>query len=101
MKILNYPRENWEKYKTPRGGGVNIEYANSYKSITIISCNIWVGSKFPDISLQGSHRSGKLKEILKTFSSQGNQGNTGGFQPKSGEKISNQGTFFPNHFQTF
>ena len=52
---------------------------------------------------QGSHRSGKSGnsgKILKTFSSQGNQGKTGGFQPKSGEKISNQGTFFPNHFQT-
>ena len=53
---------------------------------------------------QGSHRSGKSGnsgKILKTFSSQGNQGKTGGFQPKSGKKISNQGTFSPNHFQTF
>ena len=31
------------------------------------------------------------REILKTFSS---QGKTGGFEPKSGEKFSNQGTFF-------
>ena len=31
----------------------------------------------------------------------GKSGKTGGFQPKSGEKISNQGTFSPNHFQTF
>ena len=50
---------------------------------------------------QGSHRSGNSGKILKTFSSQGNQGKTGVFQPKSGKKISNQGTFFPNHFQTF
>ena len=47
------------------------------------------------LPIQGSHRSGK---ILKTFSS---QGKTGVFQPKSGKKISNQGTFFRNHFQTF
>ena len=50
---------------------------------------------------QGSHQSGKSGnsgKILKTFSSQGNQGKTGIFQPKSGEKISDQGTFFPNHF---
>ena len=43
---------------------------------------------------QGSHRSGKSGnsgKFLKTFSSQGNQGKTGGFQPKSGEKIWNQG----------
>ena len=50
---------------------------------------------------QGSHRSGNSGKILKTFSSQGNQGKTGVFQPKSGKKISNQGTFFPKHFQTF
>ena len=54
-------------------------------------CDLW----------QGSHRSGNSGKILKTFSSQGNQGKTGVFQPKSGKKISNQGTFFPNHFQTF
>ena len=36
---------------------------------------------------QGFHRSGKF---LKSFFSQGNQGNTGDFQPKSGKKISNQ-----------
>ena len=50
---------------------------------------------------QGSHQSGKSGnsgKILKTFSSQGNQGKTGVFQPKSGKKISNQGTFFSNHF---
>ena len=47
---------------------------------------------------QGSHQSGNSGKILKTFSSQGNQGKTGIFQPKSGKKISNQGTFFPNHF---
>ena len=46
-------------------------------------------------------KSGNSGKILKTFSSQGNQGKTGVFQPKSGKKISNQGTFFPNHFQTF
>ena len=53
-----------------------------------------------DKGRQGSHRSGKSGnsgKILKTFSSQGNQGKTGVFQPKSGKKISNQGTFFPNH----
>ena len=49
---------------------------------------------------QGSHRSGNSGKILKTFSSKGNQGKTRGFQPKSGKKISNQGTFFPNHFLT-
>ena len=48
-------------------------------------------------STQVSHRSGK---ILKTFSSQGNQ-RRWGFQPKSGEKIWNQGTIFQNHFQPF
>ena len=40
--------------------------------------------------LQGSHRSGKSGnsgKILKTFSSQGNQEKTGGFQPKSGKKF--------------
>ena len=39
---------------------------------------------------QGSHRSGKSGnsgKILKTFSSQGNQGKTRGFQPKSGKKF--------------
>ena len=50
--------------------------------------------------IQDSHRSGKSGKILKTFSSQGNQGKWG-FQPKSGGKNSNQGTFIPNHFQTF
>ena len=38
---------------------------------------------------QGSHRSGKSGnsgKILKMFSSQGNQGKTGGFQLKSGKK---------------
>ena len=58
----------------------------------------------PDVNPQGSHRSGKSGnsgKILKTFSSQGNQGKTGVFQPKSGKTISNQGTFFPNHSQTF
>ena len=44
---------------------------------------------------QGSHQSGNSGKILKTFSS---QGKTGVFQPKSGKKISNQGTFFSNHF---
>ena len=42
------------------------------------------------VSHQGSHRSGKSGnsgKILKTFSSQGNQGKTGGFQPKSGKKF--------------
>ena len=52
---------------------------------------------------QGSHRSGKSGnsgKILNTFSSQGNQGKTGGFQPKSGKKFSNQGTFFSKSFST-
>ena len=39
---------------------------------------------------QASHRSGKTGKILKTFS---NQGKTGGFQPKSGKEVSNQGNF--------
>ena len=39
---------------------------------------------------QGSHRSGKL---LKTFPNQGNQGKTGCFQPKSGEKNFKSGKF--------
>ena len=43
----------------------------------------------------------EFREILKTFSSQGNQGKTGGFQPKSGKKISNQGTFFKTIFKPF
>ena len=54
--------------------------------------------------LQGSHRSGnsgKSGKILKTFSSQGNQGKTGVFQPKSGKKISDQGTFFQIIFKPF
>ena len=54
--------------------------------------------------VQGSHRSGKSGnsgKILNTFSSQGNQGKTGGFQLKSGKKFSNQGTFFQNHFQPY
>ena len=41
-----------------------------------------------------SQNTGFPGKILKTFSSQGNQGKTGGFQPKSGKKISNQGIFF-------
>ena len=44
---------------------------------------------------QGSHRSGK---IVKTFSS---QGMTGGFQPKSRRKCSNQGTFFQTILKPF
>ena len=55
--------------------------------------HLFAGSKY-----QGSHRSGKSGKTLKTFS---NQGKTEGFQLKSGKKISNQGTFFQNHFQTF
>ena len=51
-------------------------------------------------SNQGSHRSGNSGKILKTFQS-GKSGKNRGFQPKSGEKSSNQGTFFPSHFQTF
>ena len=53
--------------------------------------------------LQGSHRSGKSGnsgKILKTFSSQGNQGKTG-FSAKIREKNFKSGNFFPNHFQTF
>ena len=68
-----------------------------------ITC-VFINNVFSPCPLQGSHRSGKSGnsgKILKTFSSKGNQGKTGLFQPKSGEKISNQGTFFPNHFQTF
>ena len=46
---------------------------------------------------QGSHRSGKSGnsgEILKSFSSQGNQGKTGVFQPKSGKKFQIRELFF-------
>ena len=50
------------------------------------------------VNAQGSHWSGNSGKILKTFSSQGNQGKTGVFQPKSGKKISNQGTFFSKPF---
>ena len=39
-------------------------------------------------------QSGKSGKILKTFSSQGNQGKTGGFQPKSGKKIQIRELFF-------
>ena len=53
------------------------------------------------IMKQGSHQSGKSGKILKTFSSQGNQGKTGGFQPKSGKKFSNQGTFSQTIFKPF
>ena len=38
-------------------------------------------------------RSGKTGKISKTFSSQGNQGKMGCFQPKSGKIFSNQGHF--------
>ena len=71
---------------------------NSISSKRTVSCSHRLLRKK---ILQGSHRSGNSGEILKTFSSQRNQGKTGVFQPKSGKKISNQGTFFPNHFQTF
>ena len=47
-----------------------------------------------------SHRSGKSGKILKTFSSQGNQGKTG-FSAKIREKIFESGNFFQNYFQTF
>ena len=50
---------------------------------------------------QGSHQSGNSGKFLKTFSSQGNQGKTGSLQPKSGKKISNQGTFFKTIFKPF
>ena len=56
------------------------------------------------IFMQDSHRSGKSGnsgKILKTFSSKGNQGKTGVFQPKSGKKISNQGTFFQTILKPF
>ena len=67
------------------GGGGEEEIANIYSKT----------------NLQGSHRSGNSGKILKTFSSQGNQGKTGVFQPKSGKKISNQGTFFQTIFKPF
>ena len=78
-----------------------------YSHVVIVSCCFkWrrLMNKINQYLVQGSHRSGKSGnsgKILKTFSSQGNQGKTGVFQPKSGKKISNQGTFLPNHFQTF
>ena len=40
---------------------------------------------------------GKFEDFFQS----GKSGESSGFQPKSGKKISNQGTFFPNHFQTF
>ena len=39
-----------------------------------------ISNKTDVIKEQGSHRSGKSGKILKTFSSQGNQGKTGLFQ---------------------
>ena len=81
---------------------LNIAYPNTFEGNYIKLINILFIEENCVMSFyQGSHRSGNSGKILKTFSSQGNQGKTGVFQPKSGKKISNQGTFFPNHFQTF
>ena len=53
------------------------------------------------IKRQGSHQSGKSGKILKTFSSQGNQGKMGGFQPNSGEKFYIRELFFKTIFKAF
>ena len=53
---------------------------------------------------QGSHRSGnsgKSGKILKTFSSQENQGKTGGFQPKSRKIIQIREFFSQTIFKPF
>ena len=65
---------------------------------------IFRGCIDPGLVRQGSHRSGKSGnsgKILKTFSSQGNQGKNRVFQPKSGKKISKSGNFFSKPFPTF
>ena len=51
--------------------------------------------------IQGSHRSGNSGKILKTFSSQGNQGKTGFFQPNSGKKFQIRELFFQTIFKPF
>ena len=51
-----------------------------------------------EAEVQGSHLSGKL---LKTFSSQGNHGKTGGFQSKTGKKFQIRELFFQNIFKPF
>ena len=40
----------------------------------------------------------EFRENFEDFFQSGKSGKNRGFQPKSGKKISNQGTFFPNHF---
>ena len=44
---------------------------------------------------------GNQGKFRKTFSSQENQGKTGGFQPKSGEKIQIRELFFKTIFKPF
>ena len=49
-----------------------------------------------------SDRDGTCKQaLIRVPTDEGNQGKTRGFQPKSGEKISNQGTFFSKPFPNY
>ena len=53
---------------------------------------------------QGSHRAGKSGnsgKILKTFSSQGNQGKRGVFSQNQGKNFEIRELLFQNHFQPF
>ena len=43
----------------------------------------------------------EIRENFENFFQLGKSGKNRGFSPKSGEKCSNQGTFFQNHFQMF
>ena len=68
----------------------------------------WICSrKYTEISVyQGSHRSGKSGnsgKFLKTFSSQGNQGKTGGgvFSQNQGKKFQIRELFFQTIFKPF
>ena len=57
----------------------------------LLECNLVTG--FPPIR--------EIREFRENFEDFFQSGKNRGFQPKSGKKISNQGTFSPNHFQTF
>ena len=63
-------------------------------------CRVAKSSKCDELDLMcsGFPPIREIRENLKTFSIQGKRG---GFQPKSGEKISNQGTFFQTIFKPF
>ena len=51
--------------------------------------------------IQGSHRSGNSGKILKTFSSQGNQGKTRVFSQNQGKKFQIRELFFQTIFKPF